>query len=105
MELRFPVTRPGWYSDVMLTGLILLKKALGGGAENQSHLVTPQAHPALGPVDINGLEDSTLNKVGKLSPEQRKEKIRRYMKKRNERNFNKKIKVRFLLNQTGLNRC
>ncbi|VYS54310.1 unnamed protein product [Arabidopsis thaliana] len=67
-------------------------QALGGGAENQSHLVTPQAHPALGPVDINGLEDSTLNKVGKLSPGQRKEKIRRYMKKRNERNFNKKIK-------------
>ncbi|KAG7569002.1 CCT domain [Arabidopsis thaliana x Arabidopsis arenosa] len=65
-----------------------------GGVENQSNLVAPQAHPALGTVEINGLEDSstTMNKVGKLSPEQRKEKIRRYMKKRNERNFNKKIK-------------
>uniref|UniRef100_A0A7N0UP30 CCT domain-containing protein n=2 Tax=Kalanchoe fedtschenkoi TaxID=63787 RepID=A0A7N0UP30_KALFE len=31
-------------------------------------------------------------KVGKLSVEQRKEKIHRYMKKRNERNFSKKIK-------------
>ncbi|KFK31055.1 hypothetical protein AALP_AA6G062400 [Arabis alpina] len=63
-----------------------------GGVENQSHLVSPQTHPTLGPVEITGLEDSTLNKVGKLSPEQRKEKIHRYMKKRNERNFNKKIK-------------
>ncbi|XP_024003904.1 uncharacterized protein LOC18028024 isoform X2 [Eutrema salsugineum] len=62
------------------------------GVENQSHLVLPQTHPTLGPVEINGLEDSTLNKVVKLSPEQRKEKIHRYMKKRNERNFSKKIK-------------
>lgn len=89
----------------MLTGLLLLNKALSG-VENQSHLVAPQAHTALGPVEINGLEDSTLNKVGKLSPEQRKEKIRRYMKKRNERNFNKKIKVRFFSkpNRVKLNR-
>jgi magnesium-transporting ATPase (P-type) len=42
--------------------------------------------------DISSLEDSTF-KVGKLSVEQRKEKIHRYMKKRNERNFSKKIKV------------
>ncbi|KAG6757306.1 hypothetical protein POTOM_037614 [Populus tomentosa] len=40
---------------------------------------------------ISSLADSTF-KVGKLSVEQRKEKIRRYMKKRNERNFSKKIK-------------
>ncbi|KAJ4903500.1 CCT motif family protein [Raphanus sativus] len=62
------------------------------GVENQSHLVIPQTHPTLGPVDITGLEDSTLDKVVKLSPEQRKERINRYMKKRNERNFSKKIK-------------
>ncbi|XP_017438461.1 zinc finger protein CONSTANS-LIKE 3 [Vigna angularis] len=42
-------------------------------------------------LEISHLEDSTL-KVGKLSIEQRKEKIHRYMKKRNERNFRKKIK-------------
>nr|GLL43551.1 uncharacterized protein LOC109175683 isoform X1 [Ipomoea trifida] len=42
--------------------------------------------------DITSLEDSTF-KVGKLSVEQRKEKIHRYLKKRNERNFSKKIKV------------
>ncbi|GMP55901.1 hypothetical protein CsSME_00020570 [Camellia sinensis var. sinensis] len=41
--------------------------------------------------DISSLEDSTF-KVGKLSPEDRKKKIHRYMKKRNERNFSKKIK-------------
>ncbi|CAH2059618.1 unnamed protein product [Thlaspi arvense] len=62
------------------------------GVENQNHLVVPQTHPTLGPVEITGLEDSTSNKVVKLSPEQRKEKIHRYMKKRNERNFSKKIK-------------
>ncbi|CAA7025122.1 unnamed protein product [Microthlaspi erraticum] len=62
------------------------------GVENHSQLVVPQTHPALGPVETTGLEDSALNKVGKLSPEQRKEKIHRYMKKRNERNFSKKIK-------------
>ncbi|XP_037491262.1 two-component response regulator-like APRR7 isoform X2 [Jatropha curcas] len=41
--------------------------------------------------EISSLEDSSF-KVGKLSVEQRKEKIHRYMKKRSERNFSKKIK-------------
>ncbi|XP_052190966.1 two-component response regulator-like APRR7 [Diospyros lotus] len=41
--------------------------------------------------EISTLEDSSF-KVGKLSVEERKEKIHRYMKKRNERNFSKKIK-------------
>ncbi|GMY27046.1 serine/threonine-protein kinase phg2-like isoform X2 [Fagus crenata] len=41
--------------------------------------------------EMSSLEDTTY-KVGKLSVEQRKEKIHRYMKKRNERNFSKKIK-------------
>lgn len=43
--------------------------------------------------DMSTLEESTF-KVGRLSVEERKEKIHRYMKKRNERNFTKKIKVR-----------
>ncbi|KAJ4722791.1 CCT motif protein [Melia azedarach] len=55
---------------------------LVGGAGSSS---TPIAS------EISSLEDSTF-KVGKLSVEQRKEKIHRYMKKRNERNFSKKIK-------------
>ncbi|KAL8161958.1 hypothetical protein V2J09_013447 [Rumex salicifolius] len=41
--------------------------------------------------EISNLEESTF-KAGKLSVEQRKEKIHRYLKKRNERNFSKKIK-------------
>ncbi|KAI3459548.1 hypothetical protein Pfo_016211 [Paulownia fortunei] len=41
--------------------------------------------------DISSLEDPSF-KVGKLSVEERKRKIHRYMKKRNERNFSKKIK-------------
>lgn len=42
--------------------------------------------------DMSPLDESTY-KVGRLSVEERKEKIHRYMKKRNERNFSKKIKV------------
>ncbi|KAJ4940061.1 hypothetical protein NE237_005593 [Protea cynaroides] len=42
--------------------------------------------------EISTLEETTF-KVGKLSAEEGKEKIHRYMKKRNERNFSKKIKV------------
>ncbi|KZV34020.1 hypothetical protein F511_02793 [Dorcoceras hygrometricum] len=41
--------------------------------------------------EISSLEDPNF-KVGKLSVEERKRKIHRYMKKRNERNFSKKIK-------------
>lgn len=42
--------------------------------------------------EISSLEDPNF-KVGKLSAEERKRKIHRYMEKRNERNFSKKIKV------------
>ncbi|KAL8128706.1 hypothetical protein V2J09_017861 [Rumex salicifolius] len=41
--------------------------------------------------EISTLEDPTI-KPGKLSAEKRREKIHKYLKKRNERNFNKKIK-------------
>ncbi|KAG8483244.1 hypothetical protein CXB51_022186 [Gossypium anomalum] len=46
--------------------------------------------------EMSSLEDSSRNKVGKLSAQQRKEKIQRYMKKRKERNFSKKSRF-FLL--------
>ncbi|CAJ2673774.1 homeobox protein 5-like isoform X2 [Trifolium pratense] len=59
------------------------------GTENHK-LVAAAGSANLAP-EISHLEDSSL-KVGKLSVEQRKEKIHRYMKKRNERNFSKKIK-------------
>ncbi|KAL6660239.1 hypothetical protein ACP70R_002361 [Stipagrostis hirtigluma subsp. patula] len=60
---------------------------------NNQHLIngcdgSPQTVP---PTEASGLEDSTF-KVNRLSPEERKEKIHRYIKKRNERNFSKKIK-------------
>ncbi|KAM0922193.1 hypothetical protein ACQ4PT_006408 [Festuca glaucescens] len=61
--------------------------------ENNQHLVNGcnGSPPTLPPTEVSGLEDSTF-KVVRLSAEQRKEKIDRYIKKRNERNFNKKIK-------------
>ncbi|KAE9612112.1 hypothetical protein Lalb_Chr06g0169501 [Lupinus albus] len=62
-----------------------------GVVENQKLLVGA-GNSAILTTEISTLEDSIL-KVGKLSVEQRKEKIHRYMKKRNERNFSKKIKV------------
>ncbi|KAH7662754.1 CCT domain-containing protein [Dioscorea alata] len=43
------------------------------------------------PASLPILEDSNL-KIGRLSIQERKEKIHRYLKKRNERNFTKKIK-------------
>ncbi|CAL9102969.1 unnamed protein product [Musa acuminata var. zebrina] len=45
----------------------------------------------LAATDISAMDDSSF-KVGRLSVEERKEKIDRYMKKRAERNFSKKIK-------------
>ncbi|XP_078440183.1 uncharacterized protein LOC144710322 [Wolffia australiana] len=41
--------------------------------------------------DVPSLDESSF-KVGRLSVEERREKIHRYIKKRNERNFSKKIK-------------
>ncbi|CAK8570589.1 unnamed protein product [Lathyrus sativus] len=58
------------------------------GTENQKLVAGNSA--TLSP-EISHLEDSPL-KVAKLSVEQRKEKIHRFMKKRNERNYSKKIK-------------
>ena len=76
-------------SSVFLFYVCVFLKALSN--ENQQLVggggtTTPLAS------EMSSLEESTF-KVGKLSVEQRKEKIHRYMKKRNERNFSKKIKV------------
>ncbi|KAF5768178.1 putative transcription factor C2C2-CO-like family [Helianthus annuus] len=54
----------------------------GGGSCN---------HP-LAPPEITSLESESFRGTTKLTSEERKEKIHRYMKKRNERNFSKKIK-------------
>ncbi|GMI70378.1 hypothetical protein like AT1G04500 [Hibiscus trionum] len=65
-------------------------QGLGTDAQQLVGVATTSSTPLAS--EISSLEDSTSNKVGKLSVEQRKEKIHRYMKKRNERNFSKKIK-------------
>lgn len=57
----------------------------GGGSPGQ----VPAA--AAGETTGSSLEDTSF-KAARLSVEERKEKIHRYIKKRNERNFSKKIK-------------
>ncbi|KAI7746481.1 hypothetical protein M8C21_008294 [Ambrosia artemisiifolia] len=49
-------------------------------------------NPPLAPPEITSFESESFRVVTKLTSEERKEKIHRYMKKRNERNFSKKIK-------------
>ncbi|XBJ08857.1 hypothetical protein VPH35_014058 [Triticum aestivum] len=58
---------------------------------------SPGRLPAAG--ETSSLEDTSF-KAARLSVEERKEKIHRYIKKRNERNFSKKIKV---THQTRIN--
>ncbi|CAN8295643.1 unnamed protein product [Cochlearia groenlandica] len=82
MEIQADSIKPIFNQDYL--------QVLDGG-ENQNHLVATPVLPKLG-TEITGLEDPSMNKVGKLTAEQKKEKIRKYMKKRNERNFSKKIK-------------
>ncbi|KAK4794519.1 hypothetical protein SAY86_012513 [Trapa natans] len=68
----------------------MVKKALS--IENQKLLNGHTTAPTTPlPPEISTFEDPSF-KVGKLSAEERKEKIHRYLKKRNERNFSKKIK-------------
>ncbi|PIN10108.1 hypothetical protein CDL12_17308 [Handroanthus impetiginosus] len=55
------------------------------------HLLHGGANTTTLASEISSLEEPTF-KVGKLSAEERKRKIHRYLKKRNERNFSKKIK-------------
>lgn len=44
------------------------------------------------------VEDSGSRVVGRYTVEERKDRILRYLKKRNQRNFNKTIKVVFMIN-------
>ncbi|XP_012829346.1 PREDICTED: uncharacterized protein LOC105950524 [Erythranthe guttata] len=68
--------------------IVNIMKGISG--ENQ-HMVHGGVSNTSLSSEISSLEDPTF-KVGKLSAEERKKKIHRYMKKRNERNFSKKIK-------------
>lgn len=50
-----------------------------------------------------GVQAETNTKVGRYSVEERKDRIMRYLKKKNQRNFNKTIKVRLYLYTLFLN--
>ncbi|XP_074574861.1 uncharacterized protein LOC141831405 [Curcuma longa] len=63
-----------------------LQQRLFGSGDLQVIGGCSQQHP------VASSSDDPTYKVGRLSVEERKEKIHRYMKKRNERNFSKKIK-------------
>ncbi|KAJ8513425.1 hypothetical protein OPV22_003859 [Ensete ventricosum] len=66
-------------------------QVISGGGQHLMVGCSGNSRPPLPATDISPLEDSSY-RVGRLSVEERKEKIHRYMKKRNERNFSKKIK-------------
>ncbi|KAL7614013.1 uncharacterized protein LOC111881735 isoform X1 [Lactuca sativa] len=64
-------------------------------SNESQHLVNNgvgSCNPPLAPPEITSLESESFRVANKLTSEERKEKIHRYMKKRNERNFSKKIK-------------
>lgn len=61
-------------------------------SNESQHLVSGAGCSNTLATEITSFEDPTL-KSGRCSVEARREKIHRYMKKRNERNFSKKIKV------------
>lgn len=71
---------------------LLIMKVVGSGNQHPMVGCSTNAPPLPTTADISTLDDSSY-KVGRLSAEERKEKINRYMRKRNERNFSKKIKV------------
>ncbi|PPD86633.1 hypothetical protein GOBAR_DD16429 [Gossypium barbadense] len=91
-DIPSPISGPNFYfSDNDLFSDALQNSE---GLSSDNHQLVGVATTSSTPLasEMSSLEDSTFNKVGKLSVEQRKEKIHRYMKKRNERNFSKKIK-------------
>ncbi|KAF5803567.1 putative transcription factor C2C2-CO-like family [Helianthus annuus] len=64
-------------------------------SDESQHLVNNGGgccNPPLTPPEITTFDSESLRMATKLTSEERKEKIHRYMKKRNERNFSKKIK-------------
>ncbi|XP_057543057.1 uncharacterized protein LOC130821353 [Amaranthus tricolor] len=88
-DLDFQADNSGIFSTDQLTSYN--SGEMQAFSNENSQLVSVATSSAPINTEISSLDDSTF-KVGKLSMEQRKEKIHRYLKKRNERNFNKKIK-------------
>ncbi|KAJ8511878.1 hypothetical protein OPV22_002312 [Ensete ventricosum] len=93
-EYQTLVTGSGWYgldAPPMRAYRTGNWQVSGGG--NQHLMAGNSGNPTPLPASNNGstMDESTF-KVGRLSVEERKEKITRYIKKRNQRNFSKKIK-------------
>ncbi|KAK4420595.1 hypothetical protein Salat_2010000 [Sesamum alatum] len=57
-----------------------------------AHNIWVEVQGAQGGKQVRKVEDPEMNKVGRYSVEERKDRILRYLKKRNNRNFNKTIK-------------
>ncbi|KAJ0970420.1 hypothetical protein J5N97_023297 [Dioscorea zingiberensis] len=87
-DMQFPGDTPAIYNYQTTT-------SMGGGAFQPSYnsgdmqVIMENKCNTHAPLPI--LEESNL-RIGRLSLQERKEKIHRYLKKRNERNFSKKIK-------------
>lgn len=73
----------------------MLKQVIRGSQNIMSGCNESNATPVLASTEPTNaaLEESSSYKVGRLTQEERKAKIDRYIRKRNERNFKKKIKV------------
>ncbi|XXG44122.1 hypothetical protein AAC387_Pa01g4001 [Persea americana] len=89
-ELEFQGENGGVYSSDSVYSSGELQGLNENQQQQQQQLVGASGGAPL-TSDISTFEESAY-KVGRLSVEERKEKIHRYMKKRNERNFTKKIK-------------
>ncbi|KAI8560771.1 hypothetical protein RHMOL_Rhmol04G0281800 [Rhododendron molle] len=76
---------PGIYDS----STVLQKAAL---SNERQHAVNDGGSSTPLDTDVSSLEDSAIKAAAKCSVEERKDKIHRYLKKRNERNFSKKIK-------------
>jgi hypothetical protein len=63
-----------------------------GGARQMGGSMSPGRLPAATATEASSLEDANF-KSARITVEERREKIIRYIKKRNKRNFRKKIKV------------
>lgn len=67
-------------------------QALSNESQHLVHNGVGSCNPPLAPPEITSLDSESYRVANKLTSEERKEKIDRYLKKRTERNFSKKIK-------------
>ncbi|KAM7485415.1 hypothetical protein LguiA_001424 [Lonicera macranthoides] len=91
-ELEFQGDNGGFFNQDPLRGSTYNSSEIQA-LSNESQRMVNGGNSTTPPLasEITSLEESSF-KVSKLSAEERKERIHRYMKKRNQRNFSKKIK-------------